>query len=34
LMGLHSGENVSRMTQYYVHRLCCPQVSILKGLDI
>lgn len=34
VIGTRSRENVARMTQHYVHRLCGPQVSILKRLDI
>jgi hypothetical protein len=34
VIGTRSRENVARMTQHYVYRLCGPQVSILKRLDI
>jgi hypothetical protein len=34
VIGTRSRENVSRMTQHYVHRLCGPQISKLKRLDL
>ena len=34
VIGTRSRENVTRMTQHYVHRLCGPQVSKLRKLDV
>lgn len=34
VIGTRSRENVARMTQHYVHRLCGPQVSKLRKLDV
>jgi hypothetical protein len=34
VVGTRSRENVSRMTQHYVRRLCGPKVSVLKRLDV
>lgn len=34
VIGTRSRENVMRMAQHYVHRLCGPQTSKLKKLDV
>lgn len=34
VIGTRSRENVARMTQHYVHRLCGPKAPSLKRLDI